>query len=318
MTLVIIVALISLIGYYKIIYTPEVEEMEDKSNGLKYDIVEKINQGDYTVINYLDERKWDGAFEILYKDELIYYEGRKNVKYYIIDESPGSDIPPLPAMITDITGDGGDNLVMMAWTGGAGCCNEYYIYSLSNSDVFLLDKLDGVRTYVWFEDMDGDGALEAQLLDWTYKYWVAPQNMSPTPDIVMKYKKGVYVLAPELMIKPLPLKSELDAKSTALREKMGKRHGEMWDPESNSPYIDEGNILLWREMLDLIYTGYGEEAMDFYYASWPEGATFIDYFEVEWSRDAFLPEFISLLKSSPHWDGVNSINNWGDYQELIN
>lgn len=59
--------------------------------------------------------------------------------------------------------------------------------------------------------------------------------------------------------------------------------------------------VLWGYMLDLIYTGNGNLAFDFFDKAWPDWKK---------AKKEFLDAFKKQLSRSPYWYGIKVMNGW--------
>lgn len=92
----------------------------------------------------------------------------------------------------DLDGDGSDELIVWAYSGGAHCCSQYYIYTRHPA----FRRIGSIYTGnggLQFKDLDGDGVLEGvgnydglAYYDWSYA-------ASPFPPIIFKWRDGGFV-----------------------------------------------------------------------------------------------------------------------------
>ncbi|MDP8259649.1 MAG: VCBS repeat-containing protein [Candidatus Gygaella obscura] len=249
--------------------------------------------------------------EIYKNNELIYKDENKQFRIGLMyDEMPEG------ALINgcqDITGDGQLNLVIANYSGGAHCCFGFMIFQLGEN-FKLLDTVNaGDSDLARFEDLDGDGKLEFIGNDWTFAYWNETFFGSPEPRIVLKYRGGKYLLALDLMKKPLPSPREEEKifkniqsdirkieQSSKMQIKKDLPFGEP-DVGKDTGYFAwvKGDVILpgsvWGYMLDLIYTGHPSEAWRFLDKVWPEGKS---------GKEKFIADFKEQLSLSPYWDSI--------------
>lgn len=105
----------------------------------------------------------------------------------------------------------------------------------------------------YFLDLDHNGRYDVSAQDYTFAYWHASFGDSPAPKIVLRFNGSDYELALDLMRKPVPSKDEL--KKVVLAIRAG------WKSEFPEP-------LLWKTMLDLIYTGHSDLAWKVVSQAW--------------------------------------------------
>jgi len=186
---------------------------------------------------------------------------------------------------TDITGSGGRELLITEFSGGAHCCFTYYLYAFDPS-FHLLAKLDTADAGASFKNLDGKPGFEVVTADLTFAYWKTYYAASPKPRVVLDWNGSDYVPSPTLMAAPAPSAGTLQAEAVKVAS------SDMWTASDLNP-------ALWREMLDLIYTGHADLAWAFFEEAWPQGRE---------GQDAFLKDFKCQLATSPYWDTVAGMN----------
>jgi hypothetical protein len=287
------------------------EYYQDKAGGLRqvelteiklanlpkpsYELGDEQSYGNYRVCTFYNSEEGKGYFEILHNGKRVYK--RKGVKFrigLIYDDDGfrelkdlGYNISNVPiAMGKDITGRGIPNLVVSEWTGGAHCCFHFYVFEIGSRfrKIAMLDAGHGDVAH--FEDIQGDGRLEFVAADWTFAYWHAGFAQSPAPKVILAFRKGVYVLADDLMRKPRPTRNEIEDK---IKETQGE---ESWKEGRPPP-------ALWSYMLDLIYTGNAPVAWQFFESAWLPNVP---------GKMKFLQDFRSQLTTSPYWKHIKKMN----------
>ena len=228
----------------------------------------------------------EGCFEILRNGAQVYAE--IGIKFQIGGSPEFEDEPhKLIPIGTDVTGRGAPELVVGEWTGGAHCCFVFYVFEIGEQFRKLAELDTEDSGDARFEDLDGDGRLELLAYDWTFAYWHTSFADSPAPAVILRYRNGAFHFAAHLMRKPAPSLAELQTRAQNLRT----------HPEWNRPEDPPG--ALWRQMLDLIYTGNAPLAWQFFEMAWPP----------ERQRKAeFLREFRAKLLESPYWKEIKSLN----------
>ena len=173
-------------------------------------------------------RLGDGSLEVRRGGRRIYARVSEGGKF-LIGELFESDTPKERiATGKDITGRGVPNLVVSEWTGGAHCCFSAHVFELGKH-FRKIASLDAGHGKLDFQDLDGDGSLEAILHDWSFAYWPRSFAESPAPRVILRFRDGRYQVAPDLMRKPPPPAADLAAKARMVRES-GK-----WDPNEPPP-----------------------------------------------------------------------------------
>lgn len=156
--------------------------------------------------------------------------------------------------------ESGPNLIVTTFTGGAHCC--FTVHALWLGQSFK-------NQVIPVEDNDEVGFLgngteppKLQFGDFTFAYWFASFADSPAPNVVLHFdpQAGQYVPDIEAMRKPAPDDAALAAMVDAIKK-----------AESNLPKGDEPPAPeLWRNMLDLIYSGNPVAARKLVDLAWPQ------------------------------------------------
>ncbi len=226
-----------------------------------------------------------GCFEIRRDKKALYTE--TGVQFQIGGSPESSDDPnALVRMGADVTGEGKPNLVVGHWSGAAGCCYKLEIFEVGSvfRKITEVDLQHSAEPE--FADVDGDGRLELVTEDWTFAEWHAPLAESPAPQVILRFRDGAFHLAADVMKKPLPRYSELDAKAQQVLSSRG------WENPQDPP------AQLSSAMLDLIYSGNAAEAWRFCDAAWPAQRA---------GKEEFLKEFRAQLAKSPYWADLKAL-----------
>ena len=172
--------------------------------------------------------------------------------------------------VRDITGDGVPELIVESFSGGAHCCWTYRIYSLGET-LTCIGYFPDTAHGLLFADYDQDGVYEIDTTDATFDYWQTAYAYSPKPLIIFRYGPDGYHLDTERMHTPPPEDDHFQAEVVKVSSEMGKHEltGLQDDPWKQTGVPPS----LWSFMLDLIYTGNGSMAWDFYNQVWQDGVT---------------------------------------------
>lgn len=244
---------------------------------------EEQSFGDYVVRIY-DRDGEESSFEILRKGVRVYaaHGYRFGVGSVYEDDKDDS----LIRMGTDITGDGKPNLVVNEWTGGSHSDFIFHIFEIGENFRHIQSINAEHSDLVDFENLDEDPALEFPMNDWTFAYWKTCFAQSPAPLVILKYTGTKYEVADQLMRKPGLSPDELNQMAADIREYP--------DWKEEQPPVE-----LWRQMLDLIYTGNMNQAWVVCDLAWPKGMA---------GKDHFLDEFKARLSQSPFWTDIRRLN----------
>ena len=243
---------------------------------------------DYVVATY----RWPepaGCVQISKHGQVIY--ALVSTDFKIGNNFYGFQNGPKIPIGTDITGTGKPNAVVSEWSGGVHCCFTMHVFEIGENFKEIAriqaDHSDGAH----FVDLDHDGSYEFEGNDWAFAYWGTSFMDSPAPRIVLKYRDDRFRLAFDLMAKPSPSAADLARLAGEIRS------DDEWSPE---PRKDCENgcgvpVALWRNMLELIYTGHADLAWHLLDASWPA---------TQKNRSAFVSQFCKQLSSSHYWSDL--------------
>ena len=178
------------------------------------------------------------------------------------------------------------NLILSKWTGGAHCCFSVQIFDLENGFSKLAD-IDGGTLAPTFKDIDGDGSLEIEVEDDFLAYRFSSFAFSAIGHVVLKYRNGQYVVAPELMQKPPISNSTLARSIPSWRRTLRKIAGAELSPEYPKSFM--------QAITDLTFTGNKNTARELIENVWPKDRpgkiTFVKAYEEALRESRFYPEF---------------------------
>jgi hypothetical protein len=211
---------------------------------------------------------------------------------YVTGPGPGpkNDFTTVPGPTpgTDIDGNGIPDLLLYEFSGGAHCCYTVWHIECGERPSVRCGLYTGHSQPV-FEDMDGDGRLEARLVDTSFAYWNECFVASPFPPVILRIRNNHYEMAEEIMRAQGPSAAEVEEQGRKLRTCVAYFSAleESLLRDSNPPdsIVDcdgppmqawrNGHVTVpssvWGIMLDLIYSGRNREAIAFLETVWPKG-----------------------------------------------
>jgi hypothetical protein len=203
---------------------------------------------------------------------------------------------------TNVTGRSADELVIEGWSGGAHCCSTIYVVRLGNSYKRVLE-LPTFDAGVEFLQLAGDAGYEIRTGDTAFTYWNTSFATSPIPTVIMTYDWGsdTYMFAGWLM-----RKTGLNAdKISQLEEELG---ADEWvnEPMENTMLIGPTTVTplppsaLWSIMLEYIYAGRWNVAVDYMKKKWPPATA---------GKEEFLTSFTCQLRKSRWWRDLAGLNS---------
>ncbi|MGC2284774.1 MAG: hypothetical protein WA542_05965 [Candidatus Acidiferrum sp.] len=241
--------------------------------------------GDYLIETY----RWpepDGCVQISRRGKVIY--SLVSGEFQIGNNFYGFQNGPKIPVGADITGGGKPNAIVSEWSGGVHCCFTMHVFEIGEHfreiAQIQADDSDGAH----FVDLDHDGSYEFDGNDWAFAYWGASFMDSPAPRIVLKYRGGRFRLAFDLMARPGPTHKEF------IRLAHDIRSDDEWTPKHAGDCVMGCGVpvALWRNMLELIYTGHADLAWQLLDESWPPNQR---------NKSSFVAQFCKQLHQSHYW-----------------
>jgi len=224
------------------------------------------------------------------------------------------------------TGDGHPNLIVETWTGGMHCCFDYRIFSLGPK-FKNFGIIHGLDSSFIFKDLDNDGACEAIGYDCNYRYWNVCFAESPSPLVILRLKDGAPRLAIALMRTTPPSPAMIQAMASDLITLTRAKPSKSRKTPPKGIFVSSK---LWKEMLELIYTGNAKQAWELFDLVWPKGvqgywsSSFIQnekeagmnqcldlalgHTSNKIGRQEFLKSFKEQLSKSEYWSQLKEMN----------
>ena len=214
----------------------------------------------------------------------------------------------------DLKGNGIQHIVVTTAVGNRG--NSYAVYKLGPRPE-LFDKLETIRSYFKFADIDSDGKFEAVGFDDNFMGWNECNAMSPMPVLVLRPGKSHFELADDLMRSdpPNPLEQERICNEWTKQILMSTAEHLQTSSQVLSKQEIDIPSSIWKDMLNLIYSGNSKIAWRLLDEAWPKG-TMANGFKLDRRKDtyALVSEaefkllFIEKLSHSKYYAGVKKLN----------
>ncbi len=209
---------------------------------------------------------------------------------FITSDQGGADIPKL----VPITSAAARDLVIETFSGGAHCCFAIEIATLG--DPFHISEPQDVRDAgAALFALPGSPLFGLRSADEAYAYRWTSFADSPAPELLLRYDtdKG-FMLASDLMKKPVPSADKLQQMAAAMRADSG------WKSSPGSPPRD-----YLQAILDLVYSGNLKAAKVYAVKAWPDAVP---------GRQDFIDDLNQCaLPSSPWWSAVAAMNGIKPY-----
>lgn len=271
---------------HQLIYAQFPADHPDVACAAKY-LTSTAKAGRYIFKAYRNDDSGDACLQVIRGRSIIFKRTMGNGGYYALgqksDKQSGAQAIANGA---DITGRGRPDMTVSFYTGGAHCCLFVYIFEL-DPDFRLLGTLDAA---------DGDGSHFVVIdnryyystEDWTFAYWYGSFAGSPAPSVILAYMEGAnnqhgFHLALDKMRRPAPTTEEWQKALADVHHELTLEGKNMFN------FLPQ---VLWKEILDLIYTGHSDLAWKFLEEVGPRAQE---------SPYPDLAAFCSTLKTSPYW-----------------
>lgn len=225
----------------------------------------------------------------------------------------GKTFRSMQSPFVDINADGKLEVIVGSFSGGAHCCSTYKVYALDKPNR-LLDTIDGLDGHFVFADLDGDKKIEAVGGDMTYRYWNTCFAGSPSPTVILRLdSSSKYRLALDLMRTPAPSAEKFD-RMVAESKNAIEKASQDYEPDQGATI----NLApeLWKNMLELIYSGHSKDAWRLAHQAWPEEkkALFTHNPDNEKSfgaggPDEFIGALLIQMRKSPYWKSLSVLNS---------
>jgi ribosomal protein L37E len=201
-----------------------------------------------------------------------------------------------------IDGDEFADVIFVNSSSGTQCFATYTCYRLApdGSVVPSWTREDGCNAV--FQDVDGDGNVEIVTID-DYRYvFACGACLNPHVRTVYQFFGDGWILDTDAMRKPAPSQDAFDeVKRTLLAFDWSE---EIAEDGPYDPFYTKAVGELWAVMLDLIYEGNGQTAVDLLDAVWPEHLD---------NRTAVLAYFIEKVRiytgRSGTWEAIEGMQD---------
>ena len=243
--------------------------------------------GDYTIRTF----RWpepEGCAQILREGKVI-----RSLTGGMVYEIGGFYKAPHIPIGTDVTGSGKPDAIIGEWSGGAHCCFTLYVFQIGDKFKEIgqihADHSDRAN----FADLNRDGHYEFVGSDWAFAYWGTSFMDSPAPKVILTYGNRRFSLAYDLMRKPGPTSQEF----TKLVKDVGSDKN--WNPGAGSDCLEGcgAPLSLWKNMLELMYTGHPDLGWQLLDRSWPSQQK---------GKPVFIRQFCKQLRSSHYWHDLKN------------
>ena len=179
----------------------------------------------------------------------------------------------------------GPDAIVTGWTGGAHCCFVIHAFWLAHDfRQQVIPVLDNDEAGFLPDESGPDTPPKLRVGDFTFAYWRASFADSPAPTVIFRFDPLAGRYAPDIaaMRKPVPDDVAIAAMAKEIRD------AERDLPKGGSPPAP----LLWKDMLDLIYSGNAPAARRLFDMAWPEDRE---------GKDVFLACFAEKLSKGIWW-----------------
>jgi hypothetical protein len=179
-------------------------------------------------------------------------------------------------------------LLITSYSGGAHCCFSYRVVSLGKS--FAADQIDSAGAPISLNGIGDGDAPDITYADMGFAYWNTDFASSPAGQVRLAWDKDRYHLV-EPKQQPAPGAAVIAAwqsEMTAAIKAIPSPYVSIADQNNGKegPQLDP---VIWSHLLDLIYAGYPEMAVDLFNKAWPA--------EVK-GKETFWQDFVAQMQDS--------------------
>jgi len=190
----------------------------------------------------------------------------------------------------DITGDGIPELFFEIYSGGAHCCSNVKVISMTAPIRDLMYRTDADRSPELI-DVDNDDLPEIRLGEQVFDEWHGPSVVAAKVAVILKWDAGAgrFRVSPSLM-RTAPMKDVGESTTTGWT-------AENWDGREWRSFHSDGLthiVTPWVHAVDLIYRGRSAEAVQYIEKVWANNNEFA-------SKQAFWGDVKQSIRSSPHY-----------------
>jgi len=179
-------------------------------------------------------------------------------------------------------------LVIGSYSGGAHCCFAYDIVSLGKS--FAADAIDSADSPISLMGLGDGDTPDITYSDMAFAYWNTSFAQSPAGQVRLTWDKDRYRLVDAgAGTQPQPSDAVLaawQAEMTAAIKALPSPYVSIADQNNGKegPQLDP---VIWSHLIDLIYAGYAEMAVDLFNKAWPN--------EIP-GKDVFWKDFVTQMQ----------------------
>lgn len=268
-------------------------------------IISQTQAGDYTFQYWneqTDEGETLGGFQILLKGKPMFVKEEDEPSTLgdcscVSSNEPGKQTSVPKVMLADLTGDGTPVMLVRCDTGGAQSRSNYYILALGKT-VQQLGYIEAGDSDLQIQAVKGSKVPALVFNDWSFAYWNSAYADSPAPEVALQWKDGAFRVSQPLMRDPPPSDAQF-------QEKIKQVKAEFQAGEYDSAHeLGTETVVppeMWEYMLDLIYSGNGNRAWEFFDQVWPENVK---------GKEKFKRDFKHQLAQSKYWPDIKSLNDW--------
>ena len=200
-----------------------------------------------------------------------------------------------PPAGTDLGSDGVPDILIYDYSGGAHCCATVKHIVCSDPPV-LTAQISGWHCTPAYRDLDGDGRYEMIIHDASYAYWNACYAASPQPEVIFRIRNGHYEIAGDLMRSHAPAADKWKTDIKDLQHQLARydqfiaRRNSQTNENTEVKLAPEEEVddnffsgqawradgvcippAVWELLLNLIYTGQIDTAVNALDTMWPAG-----------------------------------------------
>jgi hypothetical protein len=225
-----------------------------------------------------------------------------------IDDFISTNAMPGTDPFVEFNRDGIPDLIVVKNWGNGG--ETYLVYSLGKRARHLA-TLDTIRSMAQFMDVDHDGRCEALTFDPTFFGWQTCNAESAMPFVILKLGTRRFELATSLMKTSPPSEVRQEQMLAAWSTACKTHEFPDWKGRKDNTSLFYLAPQIWRDMLDLIYSGNSRVAFSLLHRFWHHGM-YTPYMDSRLDclvcRETFEKLFLEELSHSAYLSELKQLN----------
>lgn len=166
----------------------------------------KFDIGGYTVskksITYIKEKDQLIAptIQIIGKNGIVFEMNNDPTRISFTQIFFGTDSSQTQTVPVDLEGNGSNYLIMSTFSGGVGCCYNYYLISLMSEKIEIRQIISALGSKIRFEKQEGNAAYHLKITDTSLVNFYLDEKEAYQPEITLIYNSDTRNFEPNLSL----------------------------------------------------------------------------------------------------------------------